>query len=279
MTVIPIVSFPKSGNTYLRFLLVNCLKSGNEPITFQNINDYSLTTFNASVEEKQKIKKRLLPGSPLLIKTHKNFSEVDFHEYTKVLYVYRNLKQVINSYYHFSEAQKPRFFRSKLDFVKNYWSYCGLWGAHLESWLKLNNESSFELMKISYEELLTNPSLTLERIFQFLDISVSKEKIIESIELSSKENLRKFSSVPFMQSKSNKYHFVRDKMKFQDIVDSKIEEIYLKENLAKIWLNKLYNENHRVEEMKINKIRFYPSIWRRHIINIRYRFYHLRHGK
>ena len=275
--MIPIVSYPKSGNTYLRFLLANIVKKSNKEITFDNINYFTSTTPFISDINYKRIEKNISDNSPILIKEHQFYGNHKDFKFNKVIYLYRDITNVIDSYYHFTNAQKPGLFKSPKDFVMNYWNYCGYWGAHVESWLggdKISKDTT--ILAVSYENLVSNTKEEVLRIMNFLNLSVTEEKIEKAIYDSSKDKLRSMKSDTFMNSKTNNFHFVRHKNVFENIINDSLKKYILSEILTKKWLSELYNYNElNMHESISKKIKYYPSMFRKYKMNLRYRLYHL----
>lgn len=205
--IIPIVSFPKSGNTWLRFIIANLYKKDRERvINFKNINNYSCTSFS----ETSKINKSLLiADSPLFVKQHANFSDITHTNFEKAIYIYRNGFDVLVSYKHFTDAQNPGLYKNFRQFVKFYWSYCGHWGDHINSWVNDTNQN-VDVFSFSYEDLKTDTFNIVKRMVEFLETDFSDEEIKEAIKASSKDKMKSLSgSKEFMKSKKANFHFVR----------------------------------------------------------------------
>src|SRR5207253_5494584 len=84
-----LVSYPRSGNTWTRFLIGNLL-SINEPVNFANIESKIPEIYNNPNR-----KLRRLPR-PRIIKSHEVFDP----RYKKVIYIVRDPRDVAVSYYH-----------------------------------------------------------------------------------------------------------------------------------------------------------------------------------
>lgn len=227
--LIPIVSYPKSGNTWLRFLVANLYKKeDDQKIDFKNINKYSCTSF----KEISKIDFTLLKtNSPLFIKQHASLNEITSTNYLKVLYIYRNGFDVIKSYKHFTDAQQPGLYKNFKIFVKNYWGYCGHWGDHIESWM-VTAPQELKVLPIKYERLQEDTAGVVDEVVKFIGISLSEERINDAIKSSSKENMKSLGgSKDFMKAKKDDFHFVRKaKVGDHNKLDNKIKEIFLSHN-------------------------------------------------
>ena len=84
-----IASYPKSGNTWLRFVLAN-MKSKGKEINFRNIDQYVPDVYTSKcILNAQK--------SERIIKTHQTL----FEHYPKTIYIYRDYRDVLVSFYHY----------------------------------------------------------------------------------------------------------------------------------------------------------------------------------
>ena len=86
-----IVSYPKSGNTWLRFIIANMLTK--ELVTMKNIDEFVPDIYNFKKQINAK-------GEPRFIKTH----NVNLKQYPKTIYIHRDYRDVLVSYYHFQKT-------------------------------------------------------------------------------------------------------------------------------------------------------------------------------
>ncbi|MDH4944071.1 sulfotransferase domain-containing protein [Sulfurimonas sp. C5] len=207
--IIPLVSFPKSGNTWMRFILSNLFKKDELfDINFKNINDISSTSHS---EDHSKMISLLKPNAPLFIKEHYSYYDMPYKNFKKAIYIYRNGFDTLLSYWHFRNAQNPGMYPNIETFTKYYWNNYRQWGEHLFSWLEDEKTiKSHNIYAISYENLMQNPTETIKKCMDFLGYEFSLEDIKIAIELSSKDKMKKMSgSGEFMKSKDKDFHFVR----------------------------------------------------------------------
>ena len=90
-----IVSYPRSGNTWTRFLVANLLFA-DRPVTFANIEELV-----PDAEAQSSLYMKRVP-SPRVIKSHEYFD----HRYPKMLYIVRDPRDVVLSYYNFSRKYR-----------------------------------------------------------------------------------------------------------------------------------------------------------------------------
>lgn len=210
-----LVSYPKSGNTWTRFLLGN-LMNPDCRITFSNVEVKVPDIYGAS---KNTLKKT---PRPRLLKSHECFDP----RYRRVIYIVRDPRDVALSAYHYDRKVKNIGDDFPLDtyvsarFMKTD-EYFGTWGEHAGSWL-VNSKNVFHLARLKngflgtmgswgenvmswlgarghdrefllvrYEDLLEDTHREMTRIAEFLGLQVSPEKIARAVDLSSADNMRK----------------------------------------------------------------------------------------
>lgn len=234
--LIPLVSYPKSGNTWMRFLLANVFKRDREEsITFKNINNFTATSIFDNLDI---IKQNVIENGPIFIKEHADFNNIDNYDFKKGIYIYRNGFDVLYSYWHFTDAQSPGLFSNIKQFSRCYWEYCGHWGYHVNSWIFHKNNK--EIFPVCYEKLIENPVEVMVEVLNFLGYNIDENIIKKAVFESDKKNMKNLSgSDEFMKSKKKNFHFVRS---------GKINES--KQNLPDFCKNYFLANNKNFEIMK-----------------------------
>jgi len=176
-----LVAFPKSGVTWLSFLLanVNLLLSGDRQrrATFFNINDL-IPDIHVSRNLGQ-------PATPApgfrIIKSHSGYHP----GYTKVLLLVRHPLHVMASYYAYSTGLKQ--FSGTIDEMVEHPDFgIGAWVRHAAGWLdRARPEISFRLLR--YEDLRAQPHDHLRVFYSLWGFELSEEMISAAVERS---NLR-----------------------------------------------------------------------------------------
>lgn len=195
-----LASFPKSGSTWLRFIISNIVRILNEEevdVDFHSLNYYSPHI----------VRNRRLSGSPAFentprfLKTHFYYNGY-FSKYRKLLLV-RNPEDTLVSYFHYIKNEVGKDVHDFEDFVRHWRWGCNGWNYFHSTWL-----GSYDSL-VHYEELRRDPVGILSEAFKKLNFEVSDSVLEEAIKLSSKENMRtklKVKGDPF--SNNNKYEFV-----------------------------------------------------------------------
>lgn len=181
-----LVSYPKSGNTWLRFLLGNYITDGKCDFTNSHLIipdvDYNPEAI-------------LNCMSPRIIKSHQPFPQ----PYKRVVYLVRDGRDVAVSYFHYMKKygrlNKNLEFQDYLpQFIDGTLDSYGSWGNHVKSWV---NSSTENFIVIKYEDLKSNPLPILRRVIEFCGLKVDENKILAAIES---------SDVRRMQSLEKKQH-------------------------------------------------------------------------
>ena len=185
-----LVSYPRSGNTWTRFLMANLLDP-EHPATFGNIESRV-----AEIYFNYDHVMRRLPR-PRLLKSHEAF----IPRYPRVIYIVRDPRDVAVSFYHHNVKWRniPEDYPIE-DFIPGFiaaqydpWS--GSWGDNVKSWVSMRQGSSSFLL-LRYEDLKQNTPRELLRVADFLRnagfprVSASPEKLAQAIERSSPERMR-----------------------------------------------------------------------------------------
>lgn len=183
-----LVSYPKSGNTWMRFLVANLLYPEKQ-IDFRNI-DSLIPGMNAATTRQL----RRLPR-PRIIKTHLDFDP----RFKNVIYVVRDPRDVAVSQYHFNRKRGTIPGDYPLDdfvvrFVENrLWHPNGSWADNVQSWIYTPIPARRFLL-VHYEALQCAPLTELARVAEFLGIKANAVALQHALEQSDAERLRKLET-------------------------------------------------------------------------------------
>jgi hypothetical protein len=179
-----ILSFPKSGNTWTRFLIAN-LVYPETPADFSNINRLTPDPEALSKREFARMPR------PRIIKSHQYFDP----RYKRIIYVVRDPRDVALSQFHFhrkrgliEDGYPPEKFVAR--FVAGETSPYGSWGENVASWLATRqNRPGFLLLR--YEDMLENAARELKKVASFLEIPPDAERIANAVQRSAADEMRK----------------------------------------------------------------------------------------
>ena len=180
-----LVSFPRSGNTWSRFLIGNVIQP-NEPITFLNVERVIPDT--SSLLSKSYLEH--IPR-PRILKSHQHFDP----RYKKVIYIVRDPRDVVLSHYNWQRKRQEIDDQYPFDqyisrFIAGDLAGWGSWGENVLSWLATRYNSS-DFLLLRYEAMLAEPLRELGKVATFLGVEASQEALATAVERSSADNMRK----------------------------------------------------------------------------------------
>jgi hypothetical protein len=196
-----IASYPKSGNTWVRFLIANLLlkKVENSQQVMQQVPDIHDGIAGAHLFGKR----------TTLIKTHwKYWTGLPLREDTiGAIYLIRHPVEVMESNQNYAlqrsgnlrrEATPAEVAKLANQLVEDYIRHgghprfsqfgIGTWEEHVRSWTFAGID--FPRLVVKYEELKADPAAQLARICRFLDLKRTDEQIRQAVENSSRAAMR-----------------------------------------------------------------------------------------
>jgi sulfotransferase family protein len=196
-----VVSYPRSGNTWTRFLIANLVYPA-ENVSFTNIERLIPDTSSQSNRALKRTPR------PRIIKTHQYFD----HRYRKMIYIVRDPRDVALSMYNFQRKyrQIPDDYplqSSVDDFVRGNlisadW---GSWGENVASWVYTRSHSQ-DFLLLRYEDMIADTSRELARIARHLGIEASSDRLQSVIDRSSADRMRELEKQEENQWVATKKH-------------------------------------------------------------------------
>ena len=229
--IIWLASYPKSGNTWLRFFIISLLAGDKDNINLSHLK--AITSFPTKSQFEGLVKdfKSLVEVAKnwqiaqkkinfdkkiKFLKTHnmlnryKNSFFTDNENTLGTIYIARDPRNIITSlknhfsYTEYDEAKKFLFNENQAIVLSNSQEkkiknqdnfqlpqFVGSWQTHYKSWKNMKKN----LLLIKYENLIKTPDLEFVKIAKFLEkmlkIRFTKEQIEKSIYLSSFDKLQK----------------------------------------------------------------------------------------
>ncbi len=191
--------YPKSGNTWLRFLIYNYQylllnPSNKETITFDKLN-----SLQNNVMDRGSV---FLPenGFPLFYRTHKIYNR-PYTLFNKKIFIHRNpLDTLISAYYFYKNrdipfSDDPKNLREKLMDIDFYVSY------KINFWIKYFRISVKKaVIVMNYSDMKNDTRQELTKLVQFLNWDLDEVLIKKSVEFSSfnkVKNMGKMQSQPY----------------------------------------------------------------------------------
>ncbi|NQV18420.1 MAG: sulfotransferase domain-containing protein [Armatimonadetes bacterium] len=195
-----LVSYPKSGNTFVSLLLANILKQLKG--TPCRVDYFSLHEFIPDIQVNPDRITELDP--PRIIKTHEHFEEWNKRistlgkgfRFPRVIYIVRDGREVIISYYY--HVKNIHGYKGSFeDFIVDKNAKLREWGDHVKGWLIDNNVlDQRNILIVKYKELRSDTFSSLKKILEFIGIEVDEEIVLRAI---------KDSEIKRMQSIEKQY--------------------------------------------------------------------------
>lgn len=188
-------SFPKSGSTWLSYILLLLTSNGEQPID-KTLRNHLHWVASSWTYPRSKQELNALP-SPRIFKSHMPFHMAvggnPIEQPCKYIYIARNPKDVAVSYYYFERHQK---WSGNYQGSWGHWLNMfiegqvqrGSWFDHVLSWW--NQRNAANIMFIKYENLKKNFDSELKNMAHFLGYTLTPEAI---------ENIKKKTSFEYMK--------------------------------------------------------------------------------
>ena len=178
-----IVSYPKSGNTWTRFLIAN-LTSNGAPVDWSNIERRVPDIYYG-----RDTQYRSLPR-PRYFKSHEAYRP----EYRRVVFIVRDPRDVAVSYFHFVKKLRQLPMEATMDdfmetFIAGKIDPYGSWGENVGSWLGARRGSK-DFIVVRYEDLMENTELQLARIAEMLSLPADQAMLRRAVENSRADRMR-----------------------------------------------------------------------------------------
>jgi hypothetical protein len=189
-----LVSFPKSGNTWFRFLVANALKFHYD--IDREVNFFSIHDIIPDICIAKEIAMSApygIRGLPRLIKSHDRYNPY----YYRAIILVRSPEKVMLSYYaHLRNYQTIPESMSLSEMIADQKFGIAAWHSHTSSWLEKTHDGHI-IQIFQYEKLLADTAGELARFFDLLGIKIAAANLDKAIEASSKSNMQRSDAKHF----------------------------------------------------------------------------------
>ena len=228
--IIWLASYPKSGNTWLRFFIVSLLLKENNEVSLKHLEgikqfptNYHFRGFNLSKPDLGKLNKicKYWTAAQKIInsdnkirffKTHNALCKLDNNIFTNeentlgTIHIVRDPRNVlssVNNHFHHKSLEESKKFilderkgifnKSKIE-QSNIFTLpqvIGSWKTHYNSWKLIRKN----YLLVKYEDLIEKPESEFKRIASYLEpllkVRFTNDNIVKAIELSNFDRLKK----------------------------------------------------------------------------------------
>ena len=241
--IIWLASYPKSGNTWLRFFIISLLLKENNEVSLKHLEgikqfptNYHYKNFNISksnLGNLNEISKHWIDAQKVInsdnkirfFKTHNALIKLDNNIFTNeentlgTIHIVRDPRNVItsvNNHFHHNSLEESKEFifderkgifnKSKIeqDNIFTLPQVIGSWRTHYNSWKLIKKN----YLLVKYEDLIEKPELEFKRIASYLEplvkLKFTDENVSRAVELSSFDRLKKIEeNEGFVESVKN----------------------------------------------------------------------------
>jgi estrone sulfotransferase len=180
-----VCSYPKSGTTWLGYLIAQTLRRDDDN-TRMGLNSFTkyVPDVNLLYTKRGSLAQYNEMADPRFLLCHAMCDE----HMPKVVYVIRDPRDTMVSYWHYRKFLSPDFNLPLADFLtsKDHWP-CD-WDEHVTSWLL--PQSHPHLLLVRYEDMHKDAAAVLRRVLEFAGVQQTAARIEAAVEASRFENMR-----------------------------------------------------------------------------------------
>ncbi|MCL4255067.1 MAG: sulfotransferase domain-containing protein [Anaerolineae bacterium] len=188
-----LLSYPRSGNTWLRAIIAYTLYHPHILNSLKDLDEY-VPDLHVGLPNHQRY------SSPRILKSHYPYSMRHVLDnpalYKRYIYIIRHPYKVIESYYHFERhrlGHNVMELKRFVDLVVNNAYHYGGWKEHILSW-EYARQYADDTLFIRYEDLIQSPITYIQKIGYFLGQTTSIEQAQAIKQFSSQENMRELDN-------------------------------------------------------------------------------------
>ncbi|XP_034467770.1 amine sulfotransferase-like isoform X1 [Hippoglossus hippoglossus] len=197
-----VITYPKSGTIWMQQILL-LLESKGDVTAVSKLSKYSNADLIPWIELKGNRQAFITAPSPRLRVTHLQHHVMPsaLSQRGKVIYVARNPKDVLVSYYHFHKVanmlETPRDFSDFFDkFMRGDVFGCS-WFDHVKTWH--SHKEDMNMLFITYEEMIQDLQSAVRRISLFLGKEMTDEQLANVVKHSTFNIMKKIPHANYEQ--------------------------------------------------------------------------------
>ena len=172
-----VVGYPRSGTTWLAFMLANAIKpDAAEQLSLQTFGRYVPDVNDVYFWAKPAPPELAQLPSPRFLRVHAPYDPA----FPRVVYVLRDPRDTLVSHYHFLRLTRPDFTLSLGEFVAREDEQWPVeWSEHVAGWLRVQHPAR---LVVRYEEMHERPEEVLEHVLEFAGLSEPRDRLAAAVE-------------------------------------------------------------------------------------------------
>uniref|UniRef100_A0A673LYQ5 Sulfotransferase n=1 Tax=Sinocyclocheilus rhinocerous TaxID=307959 RepID=A0A673LYQ5_9TELE len=195
-----VITYPKSGTIWLQQILSLIEVKGDVTRTNEQLNSERVPWIELLDSRKQFVS----APSPRICVSHLPYKFMPLglkQKKGKVIYVARNPKDVLVSYFHFHKyanmLETPKDFDTFFEKFMEGNVFGNCWFEHVKSWCSHKDEMNF--LYITYEEMIKDLRSVVERITSFLARNLTSQQLNDVVEHSTFKNMKNNPQANYQQ--------------------------------------------------------------------------------
>lgn len=225
-----VVTYPKSGTTWLGFLIANVLKTDpQEQLDLRSFVKY-VPDINRVYCLGGSLRNFEMLPDPRFFSVHAPYDP----SFPKVVYLLRDPRDIAVSYWHHRRLANPDFDLSMNEFIVRDDHWRSRWDEHVTEWLLDHKHPALSV--VTYEQMHQETGGVLKRVLDFSGVRYTSADIKRAVEAS------RFDKMSKVETKFGWEGFVPERGRF------------VRRGQVGVWKDELDKESLRVLEEKYSKV-------------------------
>ncbi|KAM9424559.1 amine sulfotransferase-like isoform 1-T5 [Pholidichthys leucotaenia] len=198
-----VVTYPKSGTIWMQQILLLVEAKGDVSV-ISKLSNPSNADLMPWIEVNGNREAFITALSPRMRVTHLAYQFLPAalsQKKGKVIYVARNPKDVLVSYFHFHKLanmlETPKDFNEFFEKFLNGQVFGCSWFEHIKTWY--SHKDDINMLFITYEEMIQDLKSAVEKIISFLGKELTDEQLASVVEHSTFKNMKKIPQANYEQ--------------------------------------------------------------------------------